>query len=112
MQLCNVRALSQLAVVGQTPAARNVAYNAICFFYKVVQGLDPEHVRLNGARIVLCQHLVERGRDVHCVRVQTTLLVNDDAPRGNAMLEFRFPANDALSSDHLDPPPTCSLHTT
>jgi len=86
-----------------------VAYNAICFFYKVVQGLDPEHMRLNRARIVLCQHLVERGRDVHCVRVQTTLLVNDDAPRGNAMLEFRFPANDALSSESPRPPPAWYL---
>jgi hypothetical protein len=62
-------------------------------------------MRLNRTRIVLCEHLVEYGCDVHCVGVQSTcsLMRNDDAPRGSAMLISRFRANDAPSASTYDP---------
>ncbi|KAH8644771.1 hypothetical protein IG631_02235 [Alternaria alternata] len=52
--------------------ARNVAYNAVCLFYKAVEGFDAKHGRLNRTRIVLGEHLVKYWRDVHCVGVQST----------------------------------------
>ena len=72
MQLSDVRPLVLLAGVGGQGAAGNVAYNAIRLFYKVIEGLDAELKRLDWRGIVLGQHLVECGRDVHCVEEQAT----------------------------------------
>lgn len=81
-----------------------MAYNAVCLLYKVVERLDAKHKALQRRRIVLCEHLVEDGRNVHrgegvasCLYGLTMTI----APRGNAMLGLRLPANDA--ADRLPP---------
>ena len=55
-----------VALGGGQDAARNVAYNAVRLFDKVIEVLDTKLKGLDGWRIVLGQHLVEGGRDVHC----------------------------------------------
>jgi hypothetical protein len=66
--------LWQLAFTVPQAQARNVAYNAICLLYKVIQGFDAEDMTPDRTRIVLCEHLVEYRRNVilHCVGVQST----------------------------------------
>lgn len=105
MQLGYVCSLLQLATITHLAAMRNVAYNAVCLFDKVVECLDSKLKRLNWRRIVLCKHLVEGGRDVHCVEVQVTCSHEMTMlPAGMPCWSFlRFSANDAppLSTDNM-----------
>lgn len=96
MQLCYVCSLLQLATITHLAAMRNVAYNAVCLFDKVVECLDSKLKGLDWRRIVLCKHLVEGGRDVHCVEVQATCSYEMTMlPAGMPCWSFfRFSAND------------------
>ena len=62
-----MRPLLQSAVLALQLAARNVSYNAVCFFHKLVERFDTKDMGLNWRRIVLGERLVEDGRDVHLV---------------------------------------------
>jgi len=55
-----------------------VAYNSVCFFQELVQVLHSENVRLDGLRIVACEHLVENRSDVHGVVLRSRLCWQDD----------------------------------
>lgn len=62
-----MRSLLQLAMTSPS-FWRNVSYNAVRLLQELVQILDTKHVGLDWLSIVLNQHLVKDGRNVHyCV---------------------------------------------
>jgi hypothetical protein len=59
--------LRQSAAMARMLLTSNVSYNAVRLFEKLVQVLCTKHVGLDRPPIVLCQHLIEDGCDVHGV---------------------------------------------
>jgi hypothetical protein len=59
--------LRQSAAMARMLPTSNVSYNAVRLFEKLIQVLCTKHVGLDRPPIVLCQHLIEDGRDVHGV---------------------------------------------
>lgn len=90
VELRNMRSLLQLAVNAQS-FWRNVSYNAVRLLQELVQILDLKHIGLDWLRIVLDQHLVKEGRNVHyCVQDGSGLGgSNDELPAG---MPFRLVA--------------------
>lgn len=72
MKLSNMVSLSLSVVRILKLVLRNVAYNAVCLFEKLVQVLDAKDKGLDRLCIVLHQHLVEYGSDVHCGAARCT----------------------------------------
>jgi hypothetical protein len=59
--------LRQSAAMARMLPTSNVSYNAVRLFEKLIQVLCTKHVGLDRPSNVLCQHLIEDGRDVHGV---------------------------------------------